>query len=148
MSSRWSSNPKLLIQRALNPGRVSAIDMGESPEDKVKVYMPADEVNKGIGRGGVNVQLAGMLVGREIEVWREASKGETPDEDDVALEEFTNPEYGRTIDQWVIDKLKSIGCDTAKSVLAVSPEDLASRADLDMETVNDVREILSAEFED
>jgi len=145
---QWSSNPKLLIQRALNPGRVSAIDMGESPEDKVKVYMPADEVNKGIGRGGVNVQLAGMLVDREIEVWREASKGETPDEDDVALEEFTNPEYGRTIDQWVIDKLKSIGCDTAKSVLAVSPEDLASRADLDMETVNDVREILSAEFED
>jgi len=146
---QWSSNPKLLIQRALNPGRVSAIDMGEGPDDKVKVYMPADEVNKGIGRGGVNVQLAGMLVGREIEVWREASKGDTAEEeDDVALEEFTNPEYGRTIDQWVIDKLKSIGCDTAKSVLAVDPEELANRADLDMETVNDVIDILSAEFED
>ena len=147
---QWSSNPKLLIQRALTPARVSSIDMGESPEDKVKVYMLPEEVQKGIGRGGVNVQLAGMLVGREIEVWRETPKGEiaAEEEDDVALEEFTNPEYGRTIDGWVIDKLKSIGCDTARSVLAIDPEDLAKRADLDMETVEDVRSILSAEFED
>ena len=96
------------------------------------------------------MQLAGMLVGREIEVWRETPKGEVAneEEDDVALEEFTNPEYGRTIDGWVIDKLKSIGCDTARSVLAIDPEDLAKRADLDMETVEDVRSILSAEFED
>ncbi len=147
---QWSSNPKLLIQRALTPARVSSIDMGETPEDKVKVYMLPEEVQKGIGRGGVNVQLAGMLVGREIEVWRETPKGEVAneEEDDVALEEFTNPEYGRTIDGWVIDKLKSIGCDTARSVLAIDPEDLAKRADLDMETVEDVRSILSAEFED
>ena len=147
---QWSSNPKLLIQRALTPARVSSIDMGESPDDKVKVYMLPEEVQKGIGRGGVNVQLAGMLVGREIEVWRETPKGEiaAEEEDDVALEEFTNPEYGRTIDGWVIDKLKSIGCDTARSVLAIDPEDLAKRADLDMETVEDVRSILSAEFED
>ena len=147
---QWSSNPKLLIQRALTPARVSSIDMGESPEDKVKVYMLPEEVQKGIGRGGVNVQLAGMLVGREIEVWRETPKGEVAaeEEDDVALEEFTNPEYGRTIDGWVIDKLKSIGCDTARSVLAIDPDDLAKRADLDMETVEDVRSILSAEFED
>ena len=147
---QWSSNPKLLIQRALTPARVSSIDMGEGPEDKVKVYMLPEEVQKGIGRGGVNVQLAGMLVGREIEVWRETPKGEiaAEEEDDVALEEFTNPEYGRTIDGWVIDKLKSIGCDTARSVLAIDPEDLAKRADLDMETVEDVRSILAAEFED
>ena len=146
---QWTSNPKLLIQRALTPARVSSIDMGESPEDKVKVYMLPEEVQKGIGRGGVNVQLAGMLVGREIEVWRETPKGESaPEEDDVALEEFTNPEYGRTIDGWVIDKLKSIGCDTARSVLAIDPEDLAKRADLDIETVEDVISILSAEFED
>ena len=147
---QWSSNPKLLIQRALTPARVSSIDMCESPEDKVKVYMLPEEVQKGIGRGGVNVQLAGMLVGREIEVWRETPKGEVAaeEEDDVALEEFTDPEYGRTIDGWVIDKLKSIGCDTARSVLAIDPEDLAKRADLDMETVEDVRSILSAEFED
>ncbi|MBR3562896.1 MAG: transcription termination/antitermination protein NusA [Bacteroidales bacterium] len=147
---QWSSNPKLLIQRALTPARVSSIDMGETPDDKVKVYMLPEEVQKGIGRGGVNVQLAGMLVGREIEVWRETPKGEVAaeEEDDVALEEFTNPEYGRTIDGWVIDKLKSIGCDTARSVLAIDPDDLAKRADLDMETVEDVRSILSAEFED
>ena len=146
---QWSSNPKLLIQRALTPARVSSIDMGESADDKVKVYMLPEEVQKGIGHGGVNVQLAGMLVGREIEVWRETPKGEVaPEEDDVALEEFTDPEYGRTIDAWVIDKLKSIGCDTARSVLAIDPEELAKRADLDMETVDDVRSILSAEFED
>ena len=147
---QWSSNPKLLIQRALTPARVSSIDMGEGPEDKVKVYMLPEEVQKGIGRGGVNVQLAGMLVGREIEVWRETPKGEiaTEEEDDVALEEFTNPDYGRTIDGWVIDKLKSIGCDTARSVLAIDPDDLAKRADLDIETVEDVRSILAAEFED
>ena len=147
---QWSSNPKLLIQRALTPARVSSIDMGESPEDKVKVYMLPEEVQKGIGRGGVNVQLAGMLVGREIEVWRETPKGEiaAEEEDDVALEEFTNPEYGRTIDGWVIEKLKGIGCDTARAVLAIDPEDLAKRVDLDIETVEDVRSILSAEFED
>ena len=147
---QWSSNPKLLIQRALTPARVSSIDMGESPEDKVKVYMLPEEVQKSIGRGGVNVQLAGMLVGREIEVWRETPKGEiaAEEEDDVALEEFTNPEYGRTIDGWVIEKLKGIGCDTARAVLAIDPEDLAKRADLDIETVEDVRSILSAEFED
>ena len=111
--------------------------------------MQPDEVQKGIGRGGVNVQLAGMLVDREIEVWREAPKGGvTDDEEDVALEDFTNPEYGATIDGWVIDRLKSIGCDTAKSVLAIDPEELAKRADLEDETVAEVRRILSAEFED
>ena len=146
---QWTSNQKLLIQRALNPARVSHIDMGETPEDKVKVYMQPDEVQKGIGRGGVNVQLAGMLVDREIEVWREAPKGGVADEEeDVALEDFTNPEYGATIDGWVIDRLKSIGCDTAKSVLAIDPEELAKRADLEDETVAEVRRILSAEFED
>ena len=147
---QWTANSKLLIQRALAPARVSSIDMGSAPGDKVKVYLAASEVEKGIGHGGVNVQLAGMLVDREIEVWRETSKDEpqNADDDDVALEEFTDPQYGNTIDGWVIDKLKAIGCDTAKSVLAIDPEDLAKRADLDMETVDDVRAILSAEFED
>ena len=146
---QWTSNQKLLIQRALNPARVSHIDMGETTDDKVKVYMQPDEVQKGIGRGGVNIQLAGMLVDREIEVWREAPKGgAVEDEEDVALEDFTNPEYGATIDGWIIDKLKSIGCDTAKSVLAIDPDELAKRADLEDETVAEVRRILSAEFED
>jgi N utilization substance protein A len=140
----WSANPTLMIQRALSPGMVSSIDMGKSPEDKVKVYMLPDEVKKGIGRGGVNVLLAGKLIGREIEVWRELSKAEVEDgEEDVLLDEFDNE-----IDGWVIDKLKSIGCDTAKSVLAIDPEDIAKRADLDDETVEDVLRILKAEFED
>ena len=139
----WSSNPNLLIQRALAPGMVSSIDMGETPEDKVKVFMHPDEVKKGIGKGGVNVLLAGKLIGREIEVWRELSKEESEDEDDVLLEEFANE-----IDGWVLDKLQAIGCDTAKSVLAIAPEDIAKRADLDDETVEDVIRILKAEFED
>ena len=139
----WSSNPNLLIQRALAPGMVSSIDMGETPEDKVRVFMHPDEVKKGIGKGGVNVLLAGKLIGREIEVWRELSKEESEDEDDVLLEEFANE-----IDGWVLDKLQAIGCDTAKSVLAIAPEDIAKRADLDDETVEDVIRILKAEFED
>ena len=140
---QWTQNPSLLIQRALNPARVSSIDMGESPEDKVKVFMQPDEVRKGIGRGGCNIQLAGMLVDREIEVWRELPKDEIDDEEDVALEEFTN-----AIDEWVIDRLKAIGCDTAKDVLAISKEDIAKRADLEDETVEEVLSILRAEFED
>ena len=117
--------------------------MGESPEDQVKVFMQPDEVRKGIGRGGCNIQLAGMLVDREIEVWRELPKDEIDDEEDVALEEFTNE-----IDEWVIDRLKAIGCDTAKDVLAISKEDIAKRADLEDETVEEVLSILRAEFED
>ena len=140
---QWSQNPKLMIQRALNPAVVSYIDMGESPEDKVKVFMQPDQVSKGIGRHGVNIQLAGMLVDREIEVYRELPKGESSDEEDVMLSEFSD-----VIDQWIIDRLESIGCDTAKGVLALSPEDIAKRADLEDETVEEVRNILKAEFED
>ena len=139
----WSNNPTLLIQRALSPAMVSSIDMGQSPDDKVKVYMLPDEVKKGIGRNGVDVLLAGKLIGREIEVWRELSKDEVEEEDDVLLEEFANE-----IDGWVLDKLQAIGCDTAKSVLAIDPEDIAKRADLDDETVEDVVRILKAEFEE
>ena len=141
---QWTSNPQLLIQRALNPARVSSVDMGSSPEDKVKVYMQPEEVKKGIGRNGCNIQLAGMLVDREIEVWRELPKDEIDNaEEDVLLSEFDNE-----IDQWVIDRLEAIGCDTAKSVLALSPEDIAKRADLEDETVEEVIRILKAEFED
>ena len=137
-----TSNTQLLITRALAPAKISSIVNGE--DGKIKVYMLPEEVTKGIGRGGVNIRLAGMLVGKEIEVWRETPKVdlEEDEEEDVLLDEFDNE-----IDQWIIDKLKSIGCDTAKSVLAIDPEDLAKRADLDDETVEDVRRILSAEFE-
>ncbi len=139
---QWTSNTQLLITRALAPAKISSIVNGE--DGKIKVYMLPEEVTKGIGRGGVNIRLAGMLVGKEIEVWRETPKVESQDEDDydILLEEFDDE-----IDQWIIDKLKSIGCDTAKSVLAIDPEDLAKRADLEDETVADVRRILSAEFE-
>ncbi len=140
---QWTSNTQLLIQRALNPARVSSIDLGTSNQDKIKVYMQPDEVKKGIGRGGCNIKLAGMLVGREIEVWRELPKDSAPEEEDVLLSEFSNE-----IDQWVIDRLESIGCDTAKSVLAFTPEDIAKRADLDDETVAEVFDILKAEFEE
>ena len=140
---QWSQNPKLMIQRALNPAVVSYIEMGEGADDKVKVFMQPDQVSKGIGRHGVNIQLAGMLVDREIEVYRELPKGESSDEEDVLLSEFSD-----VIDQWIIDRLEAIGCDTAKSVLALSPEDIAKRADLEDETVEEVRNILKAEFED
>ena len=140
---QWSQNPKLMIQRALNPAVVSYIEMSDNPEDKVKVFMQPDQVSKGIGRHGVNIQLAGMLIDREIEVYRELPKGEDSDEEDVLLSEFSD-----VIDQWVIDRLESIGCDTAKSVLAFSEEDIARRADLEDETVAEVFKILKAEFED
>ena len=140
---QWSQNPKLLIQRALNPGIVSYIEMGENPDDKVKVFMQPDQVSKGIGRKGVNIELAGKLVGRDIEVYRELPKGEDDDEEYVLLSEFSD-----VIDQWVIDRLESIGCDTAKSVLAFSQEDIAKRADLEDETVEEIFRILKAEFED
>ena len=140
---QWTSNTQLLIQRALNPARVSSIDLGSSDTDKIKVFMQPDEVKKGIGRGGCNIKLAGMLVGREIEVWRELPENEGAEEEDVLLSEFSNE-----IDEWVIDRLESIGCDTAKSVLAFTPEDIAKRADLEDETVAEVFRILKAEFED
>lgn len=138
----WTSNTQLLITRALSPAKISSISTGE--DGKIKVYMLPEEVTKGIGRGGVNIKLAGMLVDKEIEVWRDTPKTDTADadEEDVLLDEFNNE-----IDQWIIDKLKSIGCDTAKSVLAIAPDDLARRADLEDETVEDIRKILSAEFE-
>ena len=140
---QWTSNPQLLIQRALSPAHISSIDMGSSPDEKVKVFMQPEEVKKGIGRGGVNIRLAGMLVDREIEVWRELPKDASAEEEDVLLSEFANE-----IDEWIIERLESIGCDTAKSVLALSPEDIAKRADLEDETVEDVMKILREEFED
>ena len=138
---QWTSNTNLLIQRALNPAKISSI-VNDPDGEKIKVYMQPDEVKKGIGKGGCNIRLAGMLVGKEIEVWREVDNS-LPEEEDVLLNEFSNE-----IVQWIIDKLKSIGCDTAKDVLALAPEDIAKRADLEDETVEEVLSILRAEFED
>ena len=140
---QWTSNTQLLIQRALSPAKISSIVLG-GDEEKIKVYMLPDEVKKGIGKGGCNIKLASMLVGKEIEVWRELPKQEGEgEEEDVLLSEFSNE-----IDQWIIDRLESIGCDTAKNVLALSPADIAKRADLEDETVDEVMRILRAEFED
>ena len=140
---QWTNNTQLLIQRALNPAKISSIVVGND-DDKIKVYMLPDEVKKGIGKGGCNIKLAGMLVGKDIEVWRELPKEDDMDEEeDVLLSLFSNE-----IDAWVIEKLQAIGCDTAKSVLALSPEDIAKRADLEDETVAEVMDILRSEFED
>ncbi len=140
---QWTSNTQLLIQRALNPAKISSIVLG-GEDDKIKVYMLPDEVKKGIGKGGCNIRLAGMLVGKEIEVWRELPKDDIDaEEEDVLLSEFDD-----VIDAWIIEKLQSIGCDTAKSVLALSAADIAKRADLEDETVEEILDILRAEFEE
>ena len=139
---QWTNNTQLLIQRALNPAKISSIILG-GEEDKIKVYMLPDEVKKGIGKGGCNIRLAGMLVGKEIEVWRELPDDEDMEEEDVLLSEFDD-----VIEGWIIEKLQGIGCDTAKSVLALSAEDIAKRADLEDETVAEILDILRAEFED
>lgn len=140
---QWSQNPKLMIQRALTPAEVSYIELGEEGSEKVKVFMQPDQVSKGIGRHGVNIELAGKLIDREIEVFRELPKGEDNEEEDVLLSEFSD-----VIDAWIIERLESIGCDTAKAVLALSEEDIAKRADLEDETVAEVYRVLKAEFED
>ena len=140
---QWTNNTQLLIQRALNPAKISSIVLG-GEEDKIKVFMLPDEVKKGIGKGGCNIRLAGMLVGKEIEVWRELPKDDVDvEEEDVLLCEFDD-----VIDAWIIEKLQGIGCDTAKSVLALSAADIAKRADLEDETVEEIMDILRAEFED
>ena len=140
---QWTSNTQLLIQRALNPAKISSIVLG-GEGNNIKVYMLPDEVKKGIGKGGCNIRLAGMLVGKEIEVWRELPDDvDADEEEDVLLSEFDD-----VIEGWIIEKLQGIGCDTAKSVLALSAEDIAKRADLEDETVEEILDILRAEFED
>ena len=135
----WTSNTQLLIQRALSPAKVSSIKISEE-DNKIYVSLKSSEVSLAIGKGGSNIKLAGMLVGKDIEVFRELEEGEG--EEDVLLTEFSDE-----IDQWIIDALKSIGCDTAKSVLALPVADIVKRADLEEETVVEVQRILRAEFE-
>ena len=140
---QWSNNTHILIQRALNPAKISSIIVG-GEDEKIKVYMLPDEVKKGIGKGGCNIKLAGMLVGKEIEVWRELPK----DDDEATEEDVLLSEFDDVIEGWIIEKLQSIGCDTAKSVLACSPADIAKRADLEDETVEEIFDILRSEFEE
>ena len=131
----WTSNSQLLIQRALNPAKISSINLNEETTPAA-VYLKPNEVSLAIGKGGLNIRLASMLTGYDIDVYREL------EEEDVALDEFKDE-----IDEWIIDQLKGIGCDTAKSVLELSVEDLAKRTDLEVETVQEVVNILKSEFE-
>ncbi len=133
----FTTNNQLLIQRSLSPAKVSSMDILED-EGRVKVFLKPDQVSLAIGKGGHNIKLAGKLCGYEIDVYRD---GEV-DIDDVDLEEFADE-----IDGWIIDELKAIGCDTAKSVLEISVEELVSRTDLEKETIEEVFKILKAEFE-
>jgi N utilization substance protein A len=133
----FTNNPQLLIQRSLSPAKISSIEISE--EDKrAKVFLKPDQVSLAIGKGGHNIKLAGRLCGFELDVYRE---GEV-DIDDVDLEEFADE-----IDGWIIDELKAIGCDTAKSVLEISVDDLVQRTDLEEETIEEVFKILRSEFE-
>ena len=127
----------LMIQRALSPAKVSSIKINEE-EKKAEVFMQPDQVSLAIGKGGYNIKLASKLVGYEIEVYRDSDE----DYDDVALQEFNDE-----IEQWVIDELIKIGCDTAKSVLALSKDELINRTDLEEETIDHVIEVLKSEFE-
>lgn len=136
----WTSNTQLLIQRALNPAKISSMKIDEENK-QIYVYLKPSEVSLAIGKGGSNIKLAGMLAGYEIEVYREIEASEV-DEEDVLLEEFSDE-----IDEWIIEALKGIGCDTAKSVLALPVDEIVRRADLEVETAEEVQRILRAEFE-
>lgn len=134
----FTNNVQLFIQRALSPAKISSIKIREETK-RAEVYLMPNEVSLAIGKGGLNIRLAGQLSGYEIDVYRE---GVVEDEEDVNLEEFADE-----IEGWVIDELKSIGCDTAKSVLDLSIEDLVKRTDLEEETIQEVIKVLTAEFE-
>ena len=135
----YTSNVSLFIQRALSPAKISSIRVNEE-ERKAEVYLRPEEVSLAIGKGGLNIKLACMLTEYAIDVFRDV---EGADEEDIYLDEFSDE-----IDSWVIEALKNIGCYTAKSVLAMSREEIIERADLEEQSVDEVLAILSAEFED
>ena len=134
----YSNNLQLFIARALSPAKVTSISLNDET-NKADVYLLPDQVSMAIGKGGLNIKLAGQLVGYDIDVYRESDEA---DEDDVNLDDFTDE-----IEGWIIDELKAIGCDTAKSVLDLEAEELEKRTDLEKETIVDVLNILRAEFE-
>lgn len=133
----YTSNLQLLIQRSLSPAKVSSIKLDEESR-RAAVYLKPDQVSLAIGKGGHNIKLAGKLAGMEIDVYRESEE----DEGDIDLDEFADE-----IDGWILNEFKNIGCDTARSVLNLSTADLVRRTELEEETVNEVRRILQAEFD-
>ncbi|MDE5708309.1 MAG: transcription termination factor NusA [Alistipes sp.] len=132
----YTANTQLMIQRALNPAKISSITLDEEKQTAA-VYLKPDQVSLAIGKGGLNIRLSKMLTGYDIDVYREV------EEEDVALSEFADE-----IDAWIIEALKNVGCDTAKSVLELPVEEIAARADLELEQAQKVVEILKAEFEE
>ena len=134
----YTTNIKLFISRSLSPAKVESIKMLDEDE-RAEVFLQPEEVSLAIGKGGLNIRLASQLTGYEIDVYRET---DTEDAEDVNLEEFVDE-----IENWVLDELKAIGCDTAKSVLELSLNDLVKRTDLEEETIKDVLKILHEEFE-
>jgi len=134
----YSNNIQLYIQRALSPAKVSSITIQEE-EKQANVFLNPDQVSLAIGKGGLNIKLAGELTGYKIEAYRDIPE----DEDDVDLDEFSDE-----IEGWIIDALKAIGCDTAKSVLELTSEELEKRTDLEDETIEHVLSILKEEFEE
>ncbi|MBQ8046907.1 MAG: transcription termination/antitermination protein NusA [Prevotella sp.] len=135
----YTANTKLFIQRALSPAKVSSININEE-EHKAEVFLQPEEVSLAIGKGGLNIKLASMLTEYTIDVFREIADNDA--DEDIYLDEFADE-----VDQWVIDSIKAIGLDTAKQVLNAPREMLIERADLEEETVDQLLEVLKAEFE-
>ncbi len=133
----YSANLQLYIKRALNPAKINTIKINEE-DKKANVYLRPEEVSLAIGKGGLNIRLASQLTGYEIDVYREMEQ----DDEDVNLDEFSDE-----IEDWVIDELKAIGCDTAKNVLNIPRNELIKRTDLEEETIDNVLRILKSEFE-
>ena len=135
----YTSNPQLLIQRALSPAKISSIRL-DNENLHAEVFLRPEEVSLAIGKGGLNIKLASILTGYSIDVYRDV---ETDTEEDIYLDEFKDE-----VDEWVIEALKSVGYDTAKSVLRATREELIDKADLEEDTVDNLMAILRAEFED
>jgi N utilization substance protein A len=136
----WTSNTQLLIQRSLTPAKITSIDM-DTDKKHANVFLKPDQVSLAIGRRGVNIKLACELTGYEIDVFRD-NEAEEDGGYDIDLEEFSDE-----IEPWIIEELKRVGCDTARSVLDLTPEELERRTDLEKETIEDIRRILKEEFE-
>jgi N utilization substance protein A len=135
----YTANVSLFIARALSPAKISSIRLDEENK-KADVYLKPEEISMAIGKSGMNIRLASMLTEYTIDVYRDIDEAE---EEDIYLDEFSDE-----IEQWVIDILKSIGCDTAKSVIAIPREELIQRTDLEEETIDEVLNIIKAEFEE
>ena len=136
----WTSNIQLLIQRSLTPAKITSMELDQE-RHHANVYLKPDQVSLAIGRRGVNIKLACELTGYELDVYRDTV------EEEEGLFDIDLDEFSDEIETWVIDELKRIGCDTGRSVLKLTPEELERRTDLEKETIAEVRKVLQEEFE-